>query len=145
VETFRTPELDEGTSWYAVGLVARWQLSVADARKLRAAKARARAADAALGWQAREAGRDGEEARRAVATADARVRSAQEAVAASESARSLRLARHRQGLIPLTDVLDAETGLAGARTLLLTSRLEARVARTRLALALGTPVEGLSP
>ncbi len=145
VETFRTPELDEGTSWYAVGLVARWQLSVPDARRLRAAKARARAAEAALGWQVREAGRDGEEARRAVETADTRVRSALEAVAASEAARTLRLARHRQGLVPLTDVLDAETGLAGARALLLAGRLEARVSRARLALALGTPVEGLTP
>jgi outer membrane protein TolC len=80
-----------------------------------------------------------------VETADTRVRSAEEAVAASESARRLRVARHRQGLLPLTDVLDAETGLAGARALLLNSRLEARVARARLALALGTPVEGLNP
>jgi outer membrane protein TolC len=145
LETLRTAELDEGTSWYAVGVVARWQLSVADARRLAAAKARARAAEAALGWQAREAGRDAEEARRAVGAADARVGSAVEAVAASESARSLRHARHRQGLLPLTDVLDAEAGLAGARALLLSSRLEARVARARLDLALGTPVEGLTP
>ena len=144
LETFRTAELDDGTSWYSVGIVARWQLSVADAKKLRAARARARAAEAALGWQAREAARDAEEARRAVETADVRVRSAEEAVAASESARRLRVARHRQGLLPLTDVLDAETGLAGARALLLNSRLEARVARARLALALGTPVEGLN-
>jgi outer membrane protein TolC len=98
-----------------------------------------------LGWQAREAAREGAEARRAVETAEARVRSAREAVAASESARALRAARHRQGLTPLTDLLDAEAGLAGARALLLASRLDARVARARLALADGTPVEGLKP
>ena len=85
------------------------------------------------------------EARRAVETADLRVRSAEEAVTASESARTLRAARHRQGLLPLTDLLDAESGLAGARALLLGSRLEARVARARLALALSAPIEGITP
>lgn len=145
LETLRTTDLDEGASWYTVGVLAKWQLSLPDARRLRAARARASAAEAALGWQAREAAREADEARRAVETADARVRSALEAVAASESARSLRAARHRQGLLPLTDLLDAEAGLAGARALLLASRLEARVARARLELALGTPVEGLNP
>jgi outer membrane protein TolC len=145
LETLRTPSLDEGASWYTLGFVARWQLSLPDARRLEAAGARARAAEAALAWQAREAAREADEGRRAVETADARVRSAAEAVAASESARALRAARHRQGLLPLTDLLDAEAGLAGARALLLASRLDARVARARLALALGNPVEGLVP
>ncbi|HET9552167.1 MAG TPA: TolC family protein, partial [Anaeromyxobacteraceae bacterium] len=105
----------------------------------------ARAAEQALAWTERQAARDGDESRRAVEAADARILAAQEAVAASESARALRQARHRQGLLPLTDVLDAETGLAGARALLVASRLEARVARARLALALNQPVEGLTP
>lgn len=145
LETLRTPSLGEGASWYTLGVVARWQLSLPEARRLEAARARARAAEAALGWQAREAAREVEEGRRAIETAEARVRSATEAVAASESARALRAARHRQGLLPLTELLDAEAGLAGARALLLASRLEARVAQARLALALGTPVEGLTP
>jgi outer membrane protein TolC len=145
LETLRTPELDTGTSWYTLGVVARWQVGLSETRRLSAAKARARAAEAALGWLEREARRDADEARRAVDTATARARSAEEAVAASESARTLRLARHRQGLLPLTDVLDAESGLAGARALLLQSRLESRVARARLALALGTSVEGITP
>jgi outer membrane protein TolC len=145
LETLRTAELDTGTSWYTVGVVARWQVGVSDARRLSAAKARAAAAEAAAGWLEREARRDADEARRAVETAAARARAAEEAVAASESARALRLARHRQGLLPLTDVLDAESGLAGARALLLQSRLESRVSRARLALALGTSVEGITP
>ena len=145
LETMRTRELDTGTSWYTVGLVARWQFGVADVRRVSAARARARAAEDALGWREREARRDADEARRAVDTAAARARSAEEAVAASESARTLRTARHRQGLLPLTDVLDAESGLAGARALLLAARLEARIARARLALALGTSVEGITP
>ncbi len=125
--------------------MARWDLSLADAQATRAAQARARAAGEALRWREREAARDVGEARRAVETADVRIRSAEEAVTASESARKLRAARHRQGLLPLTDVLDAEAGLAGARALLLASRLEARVARARLALALHQPIEGITP
>ena len=42
-------------------------------------------------------------------------------------------------------VLDAEAGLAGARALLLASRVEARLARARHALALHQPIEGLTP
>jgi outer membrane protein TolC len=145
LDTLRTSDLDDGTSWWSVGVVARWDLALADADRLRSARARARAAADALAWQEREARREADEARRAVEAADARTRSAAEAVAASESARTLRLARHREGLLPLTDVLDAEAGLAGARALLLSGKLEARLARARLALALGEPVEGLTP
>ena len=145
-ETLREgSDLGSGGSWTMLGLVARWDLSLADAQATRAAQARARAAGEALRWREREAARDVGEARRAVETADVRVRSAEEAVTASESARKLRAARHRQGLLPLTDVLDAEAGLAGARALLLASRLEARVARARLALALHQPIEGITP
>lgn len=144
-ETLRTRDLTEGTSWTTVGVVLRWDLSVSDADALRAAAARRRAASDALAWQERVAAREIEDARGAVETADARVRAAEEAVAASASARALRDARHRQGLLPLTDVLDAEAALAGARALLLASRVEARVSRARLSLALHQPIEGLVP
>lgn len=145
VETLRTSDLDRGTSWSTVGLVARWDLSLADARAVSAASARASAAAQARAWKEREAGREVAEARRAVEAAAVRVRAAEEAVTASRSARELRDARHRQGLLPLTDVLDAEAALAGARALLLQSRLEARVSRARLALSLHQPIEGLLP
>jgi outer membrane protein TolC len=142
VETMRSA-IDQGATWTTLALVARWQLGLGDVRTAKAARARARAAASAREWQERQARREVEEARRAVETADVRVASAREAVSASESARALRLARHRQGLLPLTDVLDAEAGLAGARALMLQSRLEARVARAQLELALGQPVEGV--
>ncbi len=145
VETMRTGDLDHGQHWTTLGLMAKWDLSLGDARALHAAQARARAADEALTWKEQEASREVAEAHRAVETADLRVRSAQEAVTASEEARTLRAARHRQGLLPLTDLLDAESGLAGARALLLGSRLEARVARAQLALALSAPIEGITP
>jgi outer membrane protein TolC len=144
-ETMRTTDLADGSAWTTVGLLLRWDLSLGDADGVRAAAARARAADEALAWRRREAIREVAEAERAVETADARVRAAEEAVSASESARTLRDARHRQGLLPLTDVLDADAGLAGARALLLASRLDARVSRARLALALHQPIEGMKP
>lgn len=144
-ETMRTTDLADGRAWTTLGVVLRWDLALQDARGVRAASARARAAAEALAWQERTAAREVDEACRAAQTADERIRSAEEAVAASESSRSLRVARHRQGLLPLTDVLDAEAALAGARALLLSSRLEARVARARLALASNQPIEGLTP
>ncbi len=63
---------------------------------------------------------------------------------ASESARAIRTARHREGLLPLVEVLDAEAGLSGARTLLLNSELEWRLGGAQLALALGQPIEGVT-
>lgn len=144
-ELSRTPDLSEGTAWTSLGLVARWDLSLGDAAAHRAAGARARAAAEARAYRELAAARDLSEAEVAESTAGARVRAAEEAVAASESARTLRGARHRQGLLPLTDVLDAEAGLAGARALLLASRVEARLARARHALALHQPIEGLTP
>jgi outer membrane protein TolC len=138
-------DLSSGGSWTTLGVVLRWDLSIADAQAMRAAQARARAASEALVSREREAKREVGEARRAIETADERVRAGEEAVSASEEARRLRVARHRQGLLPLTDVLDAEAGLAGARALLLAGRLEARLARARLSLALNQPIEGITP
>lgn len=145
VETMRTPELDQGAHWTTLGVVLRWDLSLADVDATRAAAARARAAAADVRWRERQAAREIDEARQAIRAADARVGAAREAVAASGSARTLREARHREGLLPLTDVLDAEAALAGARALLLASQLEARAARAGLALALHRPIEGMTP
>ena len=61
---------------------------------------------------------------------------------ASEEAVRLRRSRHAQGLLPLTDVLEAQSALAGARALQLQARLEMRLARAHLSVALGQPVEG---
>ncbi len=144
VETMRSA-LDQGATWFTAVLGARWNLSLADRSEVKAARARATAADRNVAWQERQATREVEEADRAISTADARVRSAEEAVAASESARALRQARHREGLLPLTEVLGAEAGLAGARALLRASRLDARVARAERQLALGQPIEGVQP
>jgi outer membrane protein TolC len=144
VETMRSA-IGQGATWFTGVLVARWGLSLGDARATEAARARASAAQAAARWREEQARREVEEARRAVATSDARVRSAAEAVTASESSRTLRDLRYRQGLLPLTDVLDAESAVAGARALLVRSRLEARLARAALQLATGAVLEGVKP
>jgi outer membrane protein TolC len=144
-ETLHTTDLSQGQSWTTLGVLLRWDLSLADGKALAAARARAEAARSAAAWKTREAAREVDEARRAIEASDLRVRAAEEAVLAASEARALRDARHRQGLLPLTDVLDAQAALAGARALLLASRVDARVARARLALAVAQPIEGITP
>jgi outer membrane protein TolC len=142
VETLRSA-LDQGATWFTVGVFARWKLSAADLRATRAAESRASAAGQARAWGEEQARHEVDQAWRELRTSHAKLASAHEAVSASESARGLRLERHRQGLLPLTDVLDAEAALAGARALLLRSQFDARVAAAELQLALGQPIEGV--
>jgi len=133
----------QGGTWWSAALVVRWEFGASSLGGMDAAESRSAAAASAARWQEVQATREVKEARQAVATAAARVRAAREAVAASESARTLRMARYRQGLLPLSDLLDAESALAGARTLLLRSLFETRIARAQLELAMGLPVEGV--
>ena len=142
VETMRS-DFDQGALWYSLGLVARWRLSIADRRAEVADKHRIAASVAAHEWQARQARYEIEEARRSLDSARERMVSAQEAINAAESARTLRRERHREGLLPLTEVLDAEAGLAGARALLLRSEFEARFANAQVQFASGQPIEGV--
>jgi outer membrane protein TolC len=142
VDTLRS-SFQQGATWWSAALVVRWEFGVSSLGGVQAAEARSAAAASAVRWQELQANREVNDARQAVATAEARVRSAREAVTASESARALRDARHRQGLLPLSDVLDAQAALAGARALLLRSQWEHRIARAQLELALGLPVEGV--
>lgn len=133
-----------GGNWSEISLGFKWNLfSAPDRRRVSSAKAMERAASFNLRWQEQVAGRETSEARLAIESASARIKMAQEAVEASESVRTLRQARHREGLLPLTEVLDAEAGLSGARTLLLNSQYELRVSRAQLSLAQGQPIEGV--
>jgi outer membrane protein TolC len=134
---------DEGGSWTTASVGAKWTFSFAEQRRVQAARAAVRAAELNRAWQERQAGREVDEARRAVETAQARMSYAKIAIEASESVRSIRTARHREGLLPLVEVMDAEAGLSGARTMLLNSQLEWRVSRAQLALALGLPIENV--
>jgi len=144
VETARESAA-QGNVWTLLMAGARWELGVPALREVSAAQAREAAASANLVWQEQQASREIDEARSAAGAAQSRIAAAEEAVTASQSVRALREARHRQGLLPLTEVLDAEAGLSGARTLLLRSQLELRIARAQLALSLGNPVEGVTP
>lgn len=132
-----------GGNWTSASLGAKWSFSWSDTRRVSAAKAQARAAELMVKWQTAVANRDVDEARRALATAEQKIAFARAAVEASESVRTIRAARHREGLLPLVEVLDAEASLTGARTLLLASQLERRVSQAQLALALGTPIENV--
>jgi outer membrane protein TolC len=136
--------LGEGGNWTTASLGAKWTFSFTDKGKVSAARAQARAAELGLKWQHQQASREVSEARRNVETALAKIAFAQVALEASESVRAIRTARHREGLLPLVEVLDAEAGLSGARTLLLNSRLDWRISRAQLALALGQPIEGVT-
>lgn len=133
-----------GGTWTSAGIGLSWKLfSAPDRARVQAAQAQARAAELGWKWQEAQAGREASEAARALATARERLAFAREALAASESVRAIRTARHREGLLPLVEVLDAETALSGARTLVLASLLEGRLAQAQQALASGTPIEGV--
>jgi outer membrane protein TolC len=136
--------LGEGGSWTTASVGAKWTFSFTDSRRVQAARAQARAAELGLRWQEQQASRDVEEARRNLETAQAKIAFARVAVESSESVRAIRTARHREGLLPLVEVLDAESGLSGARTLLLNSQLEYRLGGAQLALAQGQPIEGVT-
>lgn len=133
----------EGGNWTSASLGATWTFSFAETRRVQASRAAVRAAELNRTWQEKQAEREVGEAQRAVETAQARMAYAKVAVEASESVRTIRTARHREGLLPLVEVMDAETGLSGARTMLLNSELEWRVSRAQLALALGQPIENV--
>jgi outer membrane protein TolC len=132
-----------GGNWTTASLGAKWNFSWADTPRVSAARAMARAAELGLRWQEAVASREVEEARRSIATAESKIAFARTALEASESVRAIRTARHREGLLPLVEVLDAESALTGARTLLLASQLERRLGQAQLALALGQPIENV--
>jgi len=137
--------LSEGNTWGMGFLILRWSGSVSAFKTADAADAARAAAEARRVGQERALAAELEEARASVAASSAALEAARTAVSASEQARDQRQARHRQGLVPLTDLLDAETGLTSARALLLRSALQARLARAELEHASGQPVEGVRP
>lgn len=137
--------ISEGNTWGMGFLVLRWRGSVAGFKAADAADAARAAAEARRIEQERVLAAELEQARASLAASSAALEAARTAVTASEQARDLRQARHRQGLIPLTELLDAETGLTSARALLLRSALQSRLARAELEHASGQPVEGVRP
>lgn len=134
----------DGGNWTSLSLGLKWKLfNEPERRRAQAAAAQERAAKEMLTFKQAQAGHEVREAREATVAADARIAAARKAVAAAEESKQLRLARHREGLLPLIEVLDAQAALEGARTLLLQSLYDLRVNRARLDLALGRPIEGV--
>ena len=136
---------DKGNwTWAAVGLS--WKVfSAPDRAKAQAARAQARAAQEMSMFKQQQADHEARAAQEAVLAAQAKVAAAKEAILAAEDSKRLREARHREGITPLTDVLDAEAALQGARNLLLQSLFDLRVNRAALDLATGAPIEGVTP
>jgi len=131
--------LDAGTGAYLLGLRLRWD---AYDRALAPAVARAdaslRAAEAALRAVSSGVQLDVETAWREVHVADHALGAAREAVTAAESAHRIASERYAGGLMPITDLLETETALVGARMDETAALYEAVVSRARLARASGT-------
>lgn len=131
-------------TWAAVGV--KWKVfSAPDRSKAQAANAQARAAQEMAFFKQQQAEHEVRVAREGVIAAEAKHAAAQAGLGAAEEARRLREARHREGLTPLTEVLDAEAAVQGARTLLLQSLYDQRISRAALDLATGAPIEGVTP
>ncbi len=136
---------DKGNwTWAAVGL--KWKVfSAPDLAKAKVARAQERAASEMRTFKQKQAEHEVRVAREAVLAAQARHAAAKEALAAAEESKRLREARHREGLAPLIEVLDADAAIQGARTLILQSLFELRTSRAALDLATGNPIEGVNP
>jgi outer membrane protein TolC len=131
-------------TWAAIGL--KWKVfSAPDRAKSQAAQAQARAAEEMRTFKQQQAQHEVRVAQEGVLAAGARHKAALAALDAAEASKRLRGARHKEGLTPLTDLLDAEAALQGARTLLLQSLYDLRTSRAALDLATGAPIEGVNP
>jgi outer membrane protein TolC len=131
-------------TWAAVGM--KWKVfSAPDQAKAKAARAQERAAADLRTFKQQQAEHEVRVAREGVLAAEAKYVAAKESLAAAEESKRLRGARHREGLTPLIEVLDAEAAVQGARTLILQSLFELRVSRASLDLATGNPIEGVNP
>ena len=131
-------------NWAAVGV--KWKVfSAPDVAKAKAARAQERAAIEMRNFKQQQAEHEVRVAKEAVIAAGAKYSAAKEALAAAEESKRLREARHKEGLAPLIDVLDAEAAIQGAHTLILQSLFELRVNRAGLDLATGNPIEGVNP
>ncbi len=136
---------DKG-NWTWAGVGVKWKVfSAPDRAKAQAARAQAMAAQDMKTFKEQQAAHEIRVAKESVLAAQARYTAAKEALAAAQESRRLWEARHKEGLAPLIDVLDAEAAVQGARTLILQSLYELRVSRASLDLANGTPIEGVQP
>lgn len=129
---------DAGDGAYFAGVSVRWaaldpgrgaRIEAARTR-VAAAQARSRATEDRTRLEIEKAYRDADVAGRNLSTA-------RQAVAAAEEARRIMADRYGGGLLPLTDLLDAESALQQSRLDEIEARFEARASRVRLKRAAG--------
>jgi outer membrane protein TolC len=136
----------EKGNWTWAGVGVKWKVfSAPDRAKSQAANAQARAAQEMRSFKQQQAEHEVRVAQEGVIAAEAKVAAAKESLVAAEESKRLREARHREGLAPLMEVLDADAAVPGARTLILQSLFDLRVSRASLDLAHGNPIEGVNP
>ncbi len=136
----------EKGNWTWAGVGVKWKVfSAPDVAKAKAARAQERAAIEMRNFKQQQAEHEVRVAGESVIAAQAKYSAAKESLAAAEESKRLREARHKEGLAPLIEVLDAEAAIQGARTLILQSLFELRVSRAGLDLATGNPIEGVNP
>jgi outer membrane protein TolC len=126
----------EGSFFAGVGI--RWTAFDPGRRaRLEAARARAEAAAATSRAAEDQARLEVERAYRDTGVAIRNLSTARRAVAAAEEARRISADRYASGLLPMTDLLDAETALLQARLAEISARYDAIVGRVRLERAAG--------
>ncbi|HEV8200310.1 MAG TPA: TolC family protein [Candidatus Polarisedimenticolia bacterium] len=130
--------LDGGEGSYFAGLQIRWAaFDRVRSSRIDAARARAQAAEAWSRVAEDRARLDVEQAWRDADVADRNAAIARQGLAAAEEARRIAAERYAGGLLPLTDLLDAETALLETRLAEIGARFDAAVSRVRLSRASG--------
>lgn len=137
------PQRDRFQSSWDAGLVATWVVS--DIPGARAAaqgeEASARALDAERAALEDRVRLEVTRARQDALAADAALATTAEGLAAAEEAHRARRAAFQSGKATSTELLDADTDLTRARFESLGARIDARIARVRLAFALGDDLD----
>ena len=129
---------EDGTGAYFAGVTIRWSaLDAGRGARLEAERWRAAASRARRSAVEDQVALDVEESWRAGRLASIRAALAREAVGSAEEARRIVAERYAAGLQPLTDLLDVEEALLQARLADVGARLDASLARARLARTAG--------
>jgi outer membrane protein TolC len=129
---------EDGTGAYFAGVTIRWNaIDAGRGARLEAERWRSAASHARRSAVEDHVALDVEEAWRAGRLAAIRAALAREAVGSAEEARRIVAERYAAGLLPLTDLLDVEDALLQARLADVGARLDASLARARLARAVG--------
>jgi len=137
------PQKDEFRSSWDLGLAVTWVLSDVPGASAaaRAESARAAVADAERAALEERVRLEVSQARQDARTADLALATTKKGLAAAEEAYRVRRIAFQNGKATSTELMDADTDLTRARFEALGARVDARVARVRLAFAVGDEVD----